>query len=320
VSVAYCAGFAFGTWPTQVPVGGAPAVQAMPPVPETVPLPVAPVMRTVSGTFFGPNIALTVFVPVIDTVQRGPLVVAQPDQLRNADVSFATASRVTISAGVLFGTGPLQPSALPVVQAIGPPVTVPPPVPVVLTVSVKFAGAKDATTVFAAVIDTLQIPFRIEVHPDQDWNFDDASGVATSATAVAVGFVFGMEASHVVCGGAQSIAGDSSDWTEPLPTPERRTVSFHASGWKYAVTVLDIVIETEHVPLAAVALDEVQPDQLENTEPGCGVAVSCTLGAGVPLVTTVEQNQSPSPVPQVIPGPFTIPAEVPVARAFTRSV
>jgi hypothetical protein len=64
-----------------------------------------------------------------------PAVEAQPVHATKMDLASGAAVRVTSVAGVVFGTGAVQPAVEPVVQEIPGPVTVPTPEPLVFTVS-----------------------------------------------------------------------------------------------------------------------------------------------------------------------------------------
>jgi hypothetical protein len=78
---------------------------------------------------------VTVFAPVIETVQTLPETLVQPDQLVNTELASGDAVRTTCVAGTAFGKIEAQPDVDPLVQEIPSPVTVPLPVPDVFTVS-----------------------------------------------------------------------------------------------------------------------------------------------------------------------------------------
>ena len=63
------------------------------------------------------------------------------------------------------------------------PVTVPLPVPVVLTVKAKVCSVKVAVTDRAAVIETIQEPVPVQA-PDQPVNIEPVDGVAVSVSTV----------------------------------------------------------------------------------------------------------------------------------------
>jgi hypothetical protein len=80
------------------------------------------------------NVAYTFLAPDIVTVQTFPETLVQPSQLVKAESSAGAAVSVNCVAGAVFGTLAVQPAVDPLVQEIPSPVTVPWPVPCVLTV------------------------------------------------------------------------------------------------------------------------------------------------------------------------------------------
>jgi hypothetical protein len=115
----------FATVSVQSPVD--PVAQAMP-VPVTVPFPDTAV---VSGYVAGWKVAVTVFAPVIETVQTFPDTLAQPvDQDLKMEAPSGVAVSVTLAP---FATVALQPSGVAGLHAIPAPATLPPPA--TLTVS-----------------------------------------------------------------------------------------------------------------------------------------------------------------------------------------
>ena len=79
----------------------------------------------------GWNVAVTVFAPVMLTVQLVPEYVRQPDQDLRMESGPGAAVSVTVSP---FATGSVQSPPDPVAQAMPGPVTVPVPVPVATAV------------------------------------------------------------------------------------------------------------------------------------------------------------------------------------------
>ncbi len=179
-----------------VPVHGTPEItmQVNPGSANAVPPP-PPVAFRVSGYVAGWKVAITLFAPVIETVQTFPDAEVQPLQLVKIDPASGAAVSVTAVAGDVLGTGAVHPSVEPVVQEMPPPVTVPRPLPDVFAVSSQVAGWNVAVAVFAEVIDTVQTLPDTLVHPLQPVKIDAASGVAVSVTDLA-GEVMGTAAVH----------------------------------------------------------------------------------------------------------------------------
>ena len=115
----------------------------------------------------GWNVAVTVFAPVIDTVQTFPATELHPLHDQKIDPASGVAVSVTTVAGTVFGTWAVQPRVEPVVQAIPGPVTVPRPVPAVRTVRSQVSGWNVAVAVFDADIVTVQTFPETVVHPLQ---------------------------------------------------------------------------------------------------------------------------------------------------------
>jgi hypothetical protein len=112
VSVTTVAGTVLGTLAVHPAVE--PVVHEMP-CPVTVPRPVPDVLA-VRSQVAGPKLAVTVFAPVIDTVQTFPETDVQPLQLEKTDPASGVAVRVTTVAGDVFGTDAVHPTVEPVVQ------------------------------------------------------------------------------------------------------------------------------------------------------------------------------------------------------------
>jgi hypothetical protein len=70
----------------------------------------------------------------------------------------------------------------PQLMPAGDEVTVPAPVPALLTVSANGASAKVAVTVVAAVIVTTHEPVPLQPPPDQPLKIDPPAGVAVSVS------------------------------------------------------------------------------------------------------------------------------------------
>jgi hypothetical protein len=139
--------------------------------------PPAPALVTVKARK-GTKVAVTVVATVIDTVQGSVPVQPPPDQPVKADVPPAVALRTT-SVPMSKEAWHVAPQLIPA----GSEVTVPVPVPSLLTVSTRSA-VKLAFTVVAAVITTVQVPAPVQpppVHPES--RIPDAA-VAVSSTLV----------------------------------------------------------------------------------------------------------------------------------------
>lgn len=128
-------------------------------------------------------------------MQLSPETASQPDQPVKIELASGLATRVTCVAGMVFEIEAEQPAVDPLVQDIPAPVTVPLPVPPVLAVRRYVLGANCAVTVFAPVIETVQLRSLTLVQPVQPWKIELASGAATRVTSVA-GVVFGTEVEH----------------------------------------------------------------------------------------------------------------------------
>src|SRR6267142_1996575 len=173
-------------------------------------------------------------------------------------------------------------------------VMVPPPAPVLLTVSEKLWSAKVAVTVCAALIVTVQVPVPVQPPPLQPVKAEPAAGVAVSVTAVPLA----NEAEHVV---PHEIPAGVLVMV-PLPVPVLLTVS--AKLWSANVAVTDVaaLIVTVQVPVP------VQPPPLQpvKVDPAAGVAVSVTA---VPLANAAEQvapQEMPTGALETVPVPAPV--------------
>jgi hypothetical protein len=171
------------------------------------------------------------------------------------------------------------------------------PLPSTVIVSVP-AGAvvKVAETVFAEVIDTVQVNADPVQAPPHEVNDAPAAGVADSVTAEPVGRL------------ALHAPEPFPHWippplTVPLPTTEteRSTVGPPPPPVvNVAVTDLAAVIWTVQVGIVPLALQA--PPQLTKVAPAAGVAVSVTLEFTAAVALHVV-----APFPQLIPCPVTEP-------------
>jgi hypothetical protein len=191
VSVTLVGGIVLATFAVHPAVE--PVVQAMPGA-VTVPRPV-PEVFVVRSQVAGPNDAVTLLAPAMETTQTFPEMEVQPLQLEKTEPASAVAVRVTLVAGVVFATLAVHPAVEPVVQVMPGAVTVPRPVPEVFAVRSHIAGPNDAVTDLAPAIETVQTFPEMEVQPLQLEKTEPASAVAVSVTLVA-GVVFATLAVH----------------------------------------------------------------------------------------------------------------------------
>ena len=176
------------------------------------------------------------------------------------------------------------------------PVTVPLPVPDLLTVSRKVgttARSNCAFTVCAAVIVTLHAPAPLHPPPLQPMNVEPAVAVAVSATTV-------LGATDSLQSAPQAIPVPI---TVPAPVPDLLMVSRKVGATarsNCAFTVCAALTVTLHV---AVPL---QPPPLQPTK------VEPAVAAAVRVTTVLGATDSLQSAPQAIPVPVTVPAPVPV--------
>src|SRR5438552_2254003 len=109
-------------------------------------------------------------------------------------------------------------------------VTVPLPVPALLTVSAKVGRAKVAVTVVAALRVTVQVPVPEQPPPLQPVKVEPAAGVAVSVTAVPLAKLAEQVAPQLIPAGELV--------TVPLPVPAGLTVRVNVCTVKVAVTVV----------------------------------------------------------------------------------
>jgi hypothetical protein len=197
-----------------------------------------------------------------------------------------------------------QPSLLPDVQAMPGPVTVPVPVPAVVTVRRYVVGWNVAVTVFADDIVTVQVLPFVLVQPVQLFSMASAAGDAVSVTVLPL--------ARVVVQPAGSLHSSPAPLIVPVaPYSEAGfTVRGYVLGWKMAVTVFAAVMATVHVAPFTV----VQPVQLFRIELASGVPVRVTVA---PFAMGAVQP-SVDPAAQSMPGPVTVPLP-PCATALTVS-
>ena len=165
------------------------------------------------------------------------------------------------------------------------------------------AGWNVAVTVFAPVMETVQVSPEYIVHPDQVFRIESGPGSAVSVTVSPLATGSLQSPAEPV---AQAIPGPV---TVPVPVPVATVVSRYVAGWNVTVTLLTAVMET--VQLVPVYV--LQPDQLLKIESATGVAVSVTVS---PFATGAVQL-APEPVVQAIPGPVTVPTPVPAVTTVS---
>jgi hypothetical protein len=130
------------------------------------------------------NVAVTDLADCIVTTQREPEAASHPRQPRNTLPSFAAAERVTT---VLQSYAAEQTAPQLISVALGgleAEVTVPFPMPPLVTLSMNCWSAKVAVTHFAASIVTVQVAPETASHPAHPTSSDPTSACAVSVTTV----------------------------------------------------------------------------------------------------------------------------------------
>jgi len=221
----------------------------------------------------------------------------QPPPLQPENVEPAAGVAVKVTA-VPLANGAEQ--VVPQETPVGALVTVPDPVPALLTVSVNVCSAKVAVTVCAALIVTVQVlPVPVQTPPLQPVNVEPAAGVAVNVTAVPLANGAEHEVPHEMPAGALV--------TVPDPVPVLDSVSVKGCSVNVAVTDCAAFTVMVQVPVPV----QPPPLQPENVEPAVGVAVNVTA---VPVVKDVEHV-----VPQEIPVGVLVTVPVPVPALVTVS-
>src|SRR5436309_2609295 len=217
-----------------------------------------------AGEGFGKKVAVTGWAALIVTTQIPVPLHPAPLQPLNTDPLAGVAVSVT--------DVPLANDALQVAPQLIPTgllVTVPPPLPVLVTVRV-YNCVKLAFTACAALIVTTQVPVPLHPAPLQPVNTEPLTGAAVKVTDVPLA----NEALHVT---PQSMPAGLLV-TVPLPLPVFVTVRAYTYNCvKVALTACAAVIVTTHVPVPL----HPAPLQPLNTEPADGLAVRVTI---VPLI------------------------------------
>ena len=207
---------------------------------ETVPLPV-PALVTVSALPFRVNVAVTACAALIVTAQVPvpehplPLHPAKLEPVLAVAVSVTTVLEAKLAVQV-------EPQLIPT----GLLVTVPLPVPALLTVSAWVVPVKVAVTDRAALIVTTQVPVPEHPLPLHPAKLEPASGAAVSVATV-------LEAKLAVQVEPQLIPAGLLV-TVPLPVPALLTVSAYCSAVNVAVTLLTpSIVSVQGLPCPAQA-------------------------------------------------------------------
>ncbi len=180
----------------------------------TVPVP-PPVLVTVKVAVAGgaSKVAVTVWLPFIVTTQA-PVPLQAPPQPANVEPPVGVAVSVTVV--------PLGNVALHVVPQLMPPgllVTVPVPVPFLLTVKVVPPDVKVAVTVWLPFIVTTQGPVPLQA-PPQPRKVAPPAGVAVSVTVLPLAKLAAQSVPHAMPAGS----------LVTVPSPLRLTVSSAVAG------------------------------------------------------------------------------------------
>jgi hypothetical protein len=241
---------------------------------------------------FTANVAVTALAALIVTLQ---VVVPVQLPLQPVKVEPVAATAVRVTAVLLLNDAE---HAVPHEIPAGALVTVPLPVPALVTVSAKDGKANVAVTLWAALIVTVQVLVVLEQPPPlQPVNNEPAAGAAVKVTAVPLV----NEAEHAV---PQEMPVGVLV-TVPVPVPDFVIESAKDGNVNVAVTEAAVFIVTAHVPVP------VQPPPLQpvNVEPAAGVAVNVTA---VPLAKAAEHV-----VPQETPVGALVTVPVPVPALLT---
>jgi len=180
----------------------------------TVPLPV-PAGVTVRVKVCGEKVAVTVV--AAETVTTQVPVPVQPPPLQPLKADPAAGAAVSVTAVPLVK---LAEQVAPQVMPAGELVTVPLPVPALLTVSARLGRLKVAVTVVAVESVTTQVPVPVQPPPLQPVKVEPAAGAAVSVTAVPLAKL----AEHV----APQVMPAGELVTVPLPVPAGVTVRVKA--------------------------------------------------------------------------------------------
>jgi hypothetical protein len=260
----------------------------------TVPAP-APDLLTVSVKDCSVNVAVTAVAAFSVTVQVP--VPEQPPPLQPVKVEPAAGVAVRVTAVPTVNEAEqVAPHEMPA----GALVTVPLPVPVLVTLRAKDCWTNPAVTVVAAFSVTVQVPVPEQPPPVQPVKVEPAAGVAVKVTAVPLA----NAAAHVM---PQEIPAGALV-TVPAPAPALLTVSVKVGSAKVAVTVVAAFKVMAHVPVP----EQPPPLQPVKVEPAAGVAVRVMA---VPLAYAAMQVGL-----QEMPAGLLVTVPIPVPALLTVSV
>jgi hypothetical protein len=239
---------------------------------ETVPPPV-PALLTDKLYSTAAKLAVTELAEPMVTV-HGPVPLHAPDQPVNVDAPSAVGVRVTMAPVVKLAVH-VAPQLIPE----GDEVTVPPPVPFLLTARPNWITLKLADTDSAVSMVTEQVPVPLHA-PDQPMNVDVPPGAAVSVTTVPLAKL----KEHV---GPQLIP-EGDEVTVPSPVPVLATFNPFWTTLKLAVTELAAFMVTVHGPIPLHA-----PVHPVNVDAPSAAGVRVTMAPVVKLAVHVA--------PQLIP-------------------
>jgi hypothetical protein len=233
------------------------------------------------------KVAVTVFATFIVTVQ----VVCVPEHPPPHPLNFAPAAGVAVSTTLEFAATVVLHVVAPLPHLIAPPVTVPLPVTETESGNVDVPPEKAAVTVFALVIEKVQVVTVPLQAPPQPENVAPEAGVA-----VRVMLPFSVSSAvHVVAPFPQLMPPPVT-----VPAPLTETVSGKVPPENVALTLFDALISTVQV----VAVPPHAPLQPRKVCPIAGDAVSVTVEFRAKLA-----EQALPLLPQLIapPPPLTLP-------------
>src|SRR5437773_7101489 len=254
-----------------------------------------PVLGTARVTLSRVKVAVTV-VAAFKVTEQVP-VPKQPPPLQPVKVEPVAGVAVSVTKVPLSNEAEqVAPQSIPG----GSEVTVPLPVPALLTARVTLCGVKVAVTVVAAFRVTEQVPVPEQPPPLQPAKVEPLADVAVSVTKVPLSNVAEQVAPQLIPAGFEV--------TAPLPVPALLTARVTLCSVKVAVTVVAAFKVTEQLPVPV----QPPPFQPAKVEPLAGVAVSVTK---VPLSNEAEQA-----APQSIPGGLEVTVSLPVPPRITERV